>query len=140
MLQAIELAKTSGENVLPNPLVGALVVLDDEIVGRGWHKGSGSIHAEVMALSEAGKQSIGATMYVTLEPCNHFGKTPPCSAAIIKADIAEVYVASIDVNKRVHGGGVRQLQEAGIKVVVGLEEKAEKAMNASWHEMIRAER
>lgn len=104
----------------PNPLVGAVIVKNGNIVGLGWHQKAGTPHAEINALAEAGTLAEGAVMYVTLEPCNHYGRTGPCTEAIIKAGIKKVYAAMLDPNPKVQGQGVKRLQEAGIAVCVGL--------------------
>jgi diaminohydroxyphosphoribosylaminopyrimidine deaminase/5-amino-6-(5-phosphoribosylamino)uracil reductase len=104
----------------PNPAVGAVVVRDGLAVGMGYTQPAGWEHAEVMALRQAGDKAHGATMYVTLEPCSHYGRTPPCTQAIIDAGISEVYIALLDPNPVVSGGGVRRLNEKGIKTHVGM--------------------
>lgn len=119
MKQALSLAKLALGQVSPNPAVGAVVVKDGEIVGRGYTQPPGSWHAEVMALNQAGKKARGAEMYVTLEPCSHYGRTPPCTEAIIEAGIATVHMAIIDPNPLVSGTGAMQLEKAGITTFVG---------------------
>jgi len=104
----------------PNPAVGAILVKDGVVVGRGRTQPPGSHHAEKMALIDAGERARGADMYVTLEPCCHFGRTPPCTDAIIAAGVARVFVSVIDENPRVNGGGIEKLREAGIEVELGL--------------------
>lgn len=123
MQRALELASKAAGRTSPNPLVGAVVVKDGEIVGEGYHRRAGEPHAEVVALAAAGENSRNATLYVTLEPCNHYGKTPPCTEAVIKAGISTVYVAALDPNPLVSGRGIARLREAGIHVNVGLMEK-----------------
>ena len=103
----------------PNPSVGAVVVKNGEVIARGYHKKAGTPHAEVHALRAAGEEARGATMYVTLEPCNHTGKTPPCSHAVAAAGIARVVVGMEDPNPLVAGSGMRYLQERGVEVVSG---------------------
>src|SRR4051794_31430397 len=98
MDEALELAKRGLGIVSPNPLVGAVVVSDEAVVGRGWHEGPGEPHAEVVALRESGDRSRGAALFTTLEPCDHYGRTPPCTKAIIDAGITEVVVALRDPN------------------------------------------
>src|SRR5262249_8484141 len=100
----------------PNPMVGAVVVKDGEIVGRGFHTWEGVKHAEVVALEEAGHRAVGSTVYVTLEPCSHQGRTGPCADALIEARVAKVVVASNDPNPLVAGQGLRRLQASGITV------------------------
>ena len=117
MRMAIELAKKGAGGVNPNPMVGAVVVKNGEVIGRGYHKFFGGSHAEVHALEEAGKEAEGATIYVTLEPCSHYGKTPPCAKKIIDMGIKKCFIGSSDPNPKVAGKGVAMLKEAGIEVV-----------------------
>jgi len=127
MNKALELAKKGKGRVSPNPLVGAVVVNDNEIVGKGYHKKAGTPHAEVHAIEDAGDQAEGATLYVNLEPCCHIGKTPACSIKIINSNIKRLVVAMEDPNPLVAGKGFKQLKEAGIEVKLGvLEERAKK--------------
>ena len=114
---AIELAKKGAGAVNPNPMVGAVVVKNGEVIGRGYHKFFGGPHAEVYALEEAGEKAEGATIYVTLEPCSHYGKTPPCAKKIIDMGIKKCFIGSSDPNPKVAGKGVAMLKEAGIEVV-----------------------
>jgi diaminohydroxyphosphoribosylaminopyrimidine deaminase/5-amino-6-(5-phosphoribosylamino)uracil reductase len=112
----------------PNPLVGALVVKRGKVIARGYHKKIGLPHAEVVALSLAGRKAAGATLYVTLEPCSHFGRTPPCTDMIIKTGIKEVIVGMLDPNPINNGKGIEILRKHGIKVQVGfLEDKLKRA-------------
>lgn len=123
MRRALELALRGSGWVNPNPLVGAVVVREGRIIGEGWHPAFGELHAERQALADCarrGESPKGATVYVTLEPCCHTGKTPPCTEALIEADVARVVVGAADPNPRVNGGGVAQLQQAGIEVVQGV--------------------
>lgn len=117
MRMAIELAKKGAGAVNPNPMVGAVVVKNGEVIGRGYHKFFGGPHAEVYALEEAGEKAEGATIYVTLEPCSHYGKTPPCAKKIIDMGIKKCFIGSSDPNPKVAGKGVAILKEAGIEVV-----------------------
>ena len=117
MRMAIELAKKGAGAVNPNPMVGAVVVKNGEVIGRGYHKFFGGPHAEVYALEEAGEKAEGATIYVTLEPCSHYGKTPPCAKKIIDMGIKKCFIGSSDPNPKVAGKGVAMLKEAGIEVV-----------------------
>jgi diaminohydroxyphosphoribosylaminopyrimidine deaminase/5-amino-6-(5-phosphoribosylamino)uracil reductase len=119
MERAISLAKLALGQVSPNPAVGSVIVKNDEIVGQGYTQPPGSAHAEIMALKEAGEQANGATMYVTLEPCCHYGRTPPCTKAIITSGIKEVHAAMLDPNPMVSGKGLKELEKAGIKVSQG---------------------
>lgn len=120
MALALTLGRRGLGNTWPNPAVGAVIVKDGVIVGRGWTQPGGRPHAEVEALRRAKKAANGATMYVTLEPCSHYGRTPPCADAIIKAGIARVVSAMEDPNPEVAGGGHRKLNEAGVAVEVGV--------------------
>ena len=117
MQMAIELAKKGAGGVNPNPMVGAVVVKNGKVIGRGYHKFFGGSHAEVYALEEAGKEAEGATIYVTLEPCSHYGKTPPCAKKIIDMGIKKCFIGSSDPNPKVAGRGVAMLKETGIEVV-----------------------
>lgn len=126
---ALKLAENGKGYVNPNPMVGAVVVKDGEIIGKGWHQYFGGPHAEVYALDEAGEKAEGATIYVTLEPCSHFGKTPPCVEKIKKFKIKKCVIACLDPNLLVAGRGKQILEEAGIEVVVGVREKEAKELN-----------
>lgn len=119
MQRALALAAQGEGYTSPNPMVGAVVVREDRIVGEGYHRRAGAPHAEVEALAQAGDAARGATLYVTLEPCNHHGRTPPCTEAILCAGIATVYYAVADPNPRVCGQGHRRLAEAGVAVHAG---------------------
>lgn len=123
MKKAIELAKKGTGRTSPNPLVGAVVVRNGKIVGTGYHKKSGEPHAEIIALERAGALSRGANLYVNLEPCNHRGRTPPCTEAIIKAGIKRVFIAIRDPNPLVDGKGIVKLRENGVEVFEGLMEE-----------------
>lgn len=120
---ALQLAERGRGKTSPNPFVGAVIVKDGAIVGEGYTQPWGQDHAEVQAIKDAQAKCAGAEMYVTLEPCNHFGKTPPCTEAIIKAGIKTVYAGIIDPNPKVNGKGFAKLEEAGVRVVRGLYEK-----------------
>src|SRR5262245_14261913 len=121
---ALELAERGWGRVHPNPLVGAVVVQDGAIVGEGLHREFGGAHAEIEALAAAGEAARGATLYVTLEPCCHQGKTPPCTDAIIRAGIQTVVVAMPDPFPEVAGKGFERLRAAGIKIRLGAERVA----------------
>ena len=136
MAHAIELAQRGIGKVNPNPLVGAVVVKDNEIIGEGWHKNYGGPHAEVWALEEAGEKAKGATIYVTLEPCSHFGKTPHCAEKIIKFGIKRCVIANFDSNPLVSGKGIQMLKDAGIEVEVGILEKEAKDINEVFFKYI----
>jgi diaminohydroxyphosphoribosylaminopyrimidine deaminase/5-amino-6-(5-phosphoribosylamino)uracil reductase len=117
MLKALGLAERGLGSVAPNPMVGCVIVHQGRIVGRGWHREFGGPHAEVDALQSAGDQARGGTMYVTLEPCNHYGKTPPCTDAILDSGIRRVVIGMPDPNPDVRGGGADRLEQAGLLVV-----------------------
>jgi len=120
MSLALELAGQARGRTSPNPLVGAVIVKNETIIGTGYHHKAGTPHAEVHALAAAGEEARGADLYVTLEPCNHYGRTPPCTEAIIKAGIKRVFVALEDPNPLVSGQGVARLRSGGLEVSVGL--------------------
>lgn len=120
MQRALDLARHGCGTTHPNPRVGCLIVRDSEIVGEGWHRRCGEPHAEILALEQAQTRARGATAFVTLEPCNHYGQTPPCTSALISAGIKRVVVAMEDPDPRVSGRGLRRLQEAGLLVESGL--------------------
>jgi diaminohydroxyphosphoribosylaminopyrimidine deaminase/5-amino-6-(5-phosphoribosylamino)uracil reductase len=120
MRRAIDLARNGLGLAAPNPLVGAVVRKGDRVVGEGWHEGPGTAHAEVKALEMAGASARGATLYVSLEPCSHHGRTPPCAPAVIETGIALVVIATRDPNPVVDGRGVAILRRAGIEVVEGV--------------------
>ena len=129
MNYAIELAERGKGWVNPNPLVGAVVVKEGRIIGEGWHERYGGLHAERNALKNCRENPAGSTMYVTLEPCCHYGKTPPCTEAIIEHQIARVVVGLEDPNPLVAGKGIERLRAAGIEVISGVEEKKLQAQN-----------
>jgi diaminohydroxyphosphoribosylaminopyrimidine deaminase/5-amino-6-(5-phosphoribosylamino)uracil reductase len=120
MLRAIELAARGMDTTTPNPRVGCVIVRDGEMVGEGWHVRAGEPHAEVIALAHAGARARGATVYLTLEPCSHHGRTPPCTDALVEAKVARVIAAMEDPNPLVNGEGLARLRAAGIDVRCGL--------------------
>ncbi len=135
MKMALTLARRGLGSVEPNPVVGAVIVKDNQVIGRGWHKKFGELHAEINALEDCRKRGIspeGATMYITLEPCCHRGKTGPCTDAIIDARLAGVVAATIDPSLQLKGKGVEQLRRAAIKVDVGICENDAKLLNAPF--------
>ena len=136
MEQALSLAKLALGQVSPNPAVGAVVVKNDIVVGQGYTQPPGSWHAEVVALKQAGKEARGGVMYVTLEPCCHYGRTPPCTQAIIAAGIAEVHLAMLDANPLVSGRGKDELEKEGIKVYLGEHEEEAKKVNEAYTKFI----
>ncbi len=127
MHEAIWLAKNAKGRTSPNPMVGAIIVKDGRIVGQGWHRMAGTEHAEVHALNMAGDFAKGSTVYVSLEPCAHYGRTGPCAEALVKAGVSRVVIAMEDPNPKVSGKGIKILRDAGIEVSTGvLKEEAEK--------------
>lgn len=132
MKLALELAEKGRGKTRTNPLVGAVIVKQGRVVGEGYHHHFGGDHAEVMAIKQAKHKTKGATLFVTLEPCCHFGKTPPCTEAIIQAGISKVYVAMVDCDQRVAGKGIKILRENGIEVEVGLLGKEAKWQNRAF--------
>lgn len=140
MSLALELAERGRGWVEPNPLVGAVVVRDGHVVGEGWHEKFGQAHAEVNALRQAGDAATGSTLFVTLEPCCHFGKTPPCTDSVIRAGVRRVVVAMLDPFPQVAGQGAARLREAGIVVEVGIGEAAARRLNAPYLKRLRTGR
>lgn len=132
MRRCLELAQQARGQTAPNPMVGAVVVQGNQTIGEGFHPKAGEPHAEVFALRAAGDQAQGATVYVNLEPCNHFGRTPPCSEALVQAGVARVVVGMVDPNPKVAGGGIARLRAAGIEVTVGVEEAACQRLNEAF--------
>ena len=140
MQRALALARRAKGRTSPNPAVGAVVVRDNRIVGTGWTQPAGQDHAEVMALRAAGAAASGAALYVTLEPCHLWGRTPPCTDAIGAAGIANVHVATLDPNPRESGQGVATLRSAGIRVAVGEEREGARALNADYARLVTGQR
>jgi len=132
MARALHLAERGRYTAHPNPVVGCVLVNDGVVVGEGWHKRAGDAHAEVNALLDAGDRARGSSAYVTLEPCSHHGKTPPCTAALIEAGVDKVFVAMRDPNTAVAGGGVELLCDAGVEVHLGLMEDAVADLNPGF--------
>ena len=140
MRMALELAARGAGYVAPNPMVGAVVVKDGQVVGRGYHQAVGGAHAEVNAIDDAGSQATGATLYVTLEPCNHQGRTPPCTQKIMDAGIEKVVVAMADPNPDVAGGGNAWLQSRGIQVICGVCDGEARRLNESFVKYVQTKR
>ncbi len=132
MARALELAAQARGSTGNNPPVGAVIVRGERIVGEGHTRPAGQAHAEIVALQQAGELARGATMYVTLEPCCHFGRTPPCTRAILSAGIAEVHMAMLDPNPLVAGGGKAALEQAGVAVVLGEREAEARRVAEAW--------
>ena len=137
MRQCLALARKAAGYTSPNPMVGSVVVKDGVCIGRGFHPQPGEPHAEVFALRDAGDRARGATLYVNLEPCNHFGRTPPCSEAIVKAGIRRVVAGMVDPNPLVAGSGIERLRQAGITVNAGVEEAACQTLNEAFARSIQ---
>ena len=137
MRQAIALARRGLGRTSPNPPVGAVVVARGRVVGRGWHRRPGAAHGEAMALRAAGARARGATLYVTLEPCNHHGRTPPCTEAILAAGVRRVVFGARDPNPHVRGGGAARLRRAGVEVLGGVERVACEELIAGFVSLVR---
>ncbi len=140
MARALQLAARGLYTAHPNPRVGCVLVHDGNTVGEGWHERAGAAHAEVHALCEAGERARGATAYVTLEPCCHHGRTPPCTDALIQAGVARVVVAMVDPNPKVSGQGLEQLRRAGIRVDTGVFTSEAEKLNPGFILRMRAGR
>ncbi|MEC8410469.1 MAG: bifunctional diaminohydroxyphosphoribosylaminopyrimidine deaminase/5-amino-6-(5-phosphoribosylamino)uracil reductase RibD, partial [Planctomycetota bacterium] len=138
MFRALELAERGQGAVEPNPMVGCVLVQADQVIAEGWHRRFGDQHAEVDALEKCSADPKGATAYVTLEPCCHFGKQPPCTQSLIRAGIKRVVVAMADPFAEVDGGGISQLEAAGIKVEVGLLEERARYLNAPYLKLVQS--
>lgn len=132
MARALRLAALGLNTTTPNPRVGCVLVRDGEVVGEGWHQRAGEPHAEVHALAAAGARARGGTAYVTLEPCSHHGRTPPCADALLAAGVARVVAAMEDPNPRVAGSGLARLRAAGVEVDCGVLEPEARALNAGF--------
>jgi diaminohydroxyphosphoribosylaminopyrimidine deaminase/5-amino-6-(5-phosphoribosylamino)uracil reductase len=135
--RSIELAARGRGLVSPNPMVGALVVSEGSVVGEGWHEGPGLPHAEILALKQAGERARGATLYSSLEPCDHYGRTPPCTEAIVRAGIARVVAASADPNPVVDGRGLATLRAHGISVREGVRSEDALRLNEAFTKHVR---
>lgn len=141
MQLALELAAQGRYSTAPNPCVGCVIVAADQtIVGQGWHQQAGSPHAEVYALEQAGTLAAGSTAYVTLEPCSHFGRTPPCADALVRSGVARVVVAMEDPNPQVSGRGIETLRAAGIAVDVGVMSTEAEILNRGFCHRMRSQR
>ena len=137
MMLAIEQAKQGLYTTRPNPAVGCVIVQAEAIVGQGFHPKAGQPHAEVFALKEAGERAVGATAYVTLEPCSHTGRTPPCALGLIDAGVKRVVIAGLDPNPQVSGRGVKLLEQAGIQVTVGILTEQAEVLNRGFLKAMR---
>ncbi|MCG3859106.1 bifunctional diaminohydroxyphosphoribosylaminopyrimidine deaminase/5-amino-6-(5-phosphoribosylamino)uracil reductase RibD [Psychrobacter sp. Ps2] len=139
MMLAIEQAKRGLYTTRPNPAVGCIIVQAEQIFGQGFHPKAGEPHAEVFALKDAGTQAAGATAYVTLEPCSHTGRTPPCALALVAAKVNRVVIAGLDPNPQVAGRGVKLLEQAGIEVTVGVLTEQAEALNRGFLKAMRTQ-
>lgn len=137
MQRCIELARKGAGKVNPNPMVGCVIVQNGKIIGEGFHRKFGGPHAEIFALRHAGKKTKGAKLYVSLEPCVHYGKTPPCTDVIVQSKISQVVIASKDPNPLVSGKGIRRLHRAGIQVKVGLLQKEAEQLNEKFFKSMK---
>ena len=140
MRRALALAARARGQTSPNPLVGAVIVKEGQIVGEGYHRAAGGTHAEVHAINHAGAAADGGALYVTLEPCPHYGRTPPCTETIIQSGIARVFAAHVDPNPKVGGKGIQELEKAGVHVNVGLCEPEARRLNEVFIKYIRTNR
>jgi len=140
MKMALELAAKGLGFTSPNPMVGAVIVKDGNVVGKGYHKAAGQAHAEVNAIDDAGMDANGATLYVNLEPCNHTGKTPPCTEKILSAGIRRVVAAMSDPNPDVRGGGLDYLKSRGLKVAIGVCEDQARRLNEVFIKYVKTKR
>lgn len=138
LARALELAERGRGTTHPNPVVGAVLVRDGETVGEGWHERKGGPHAEVVALEAAGERALGATLYVTMEPCAHHGSTPPCTQAVLAAGVAKVVAGSLDPNPEAQGG-LEVLRAAGVEVELA-DSFAARAQNEAWRTWVAARR
>jgi diaminohydroxyphosphoribosylaminopyrimidine deaminase/5-amino-6-(5-phosphoribosylamino)uracil reductase len=138
MQVALKLARQGISVIEPNPAVGAVIIKGSRIIGKGWHKKFGGPHAEINALEDCKKKGAspqGATMYITLEPCCHYGKTPPCTDAIIAAGLAKIVIATIDPSEHANGKGIERLRNAGIEVKVGVCENRGAAFKCTFFQI-----
>lgn len=142
MLRAIEIAQRGAGNVAPNPMVGCVIVHNNQIIGEGWHRNYGGPHAEVHAIQSVSNKSLlsQSALYVTLEPCSHFGKTPPCADLIVDSKIPQVNIACLDPNPLVAGQGVEKLKRAGIEIKLGIHQKEAYFMNRRFFTFMEKKR
>ena len=132
MRQVLRLAKKGRGRTSPNPMVGALVVKGGRVVGQGYHARAGEPHAEILALQQAGEKARGATLYINLEPCTHYGRTPPCAPKVIEAQVKKVVIGMEDPNPLVRGRGIESLRQAGLSVRMGVLEKECQTVNEAF--------
>lgn len=137
MKRAIKISKLGQFTTSPNPNVGCVIVNNNKIVGEGWHEKYGENHAEINALKIAGEKAKGSTIYITLEPCNYFGKTPPCCNEIVKYGVKNVIISNLDPNPKVSGKGVLYLRKKGIFVKIGLMSKESRVNNEGFFKRMK---
>jgi len=140
MAEALDLARRGRGRVSPNPMVGAVLVKNGKVMGRGWHRRFGGPHAEVEAIGNSGTKARGATLYVTMEPCCYYGKTPACTNAVLLAGVTRVVAATLDPNPRVNGNGMRLLRASGIRTAVGLLATEARRLNEGYFTSLRKHR
>lgn len=140
MRRALRLAARARGRTAPNPMVGAVVVSDGRVVGEGWHHRAGEPHAEVLAFAQAGTAAAGGTLYVTLEPCCHYGRTPPCTQGVLASGVQRVVMAMLDPFPKVAGGGHRLLREAGLEVESGVLENEARTLNRGYLQAVEHQR
>lgn len=139
MRRVLELAEQGRAKVSPNPMVGCIIVKDGQIIGEGWHHEYGKPHAERNAVDNVVDPGLisGSTVYINLEPCSHFGKTPPCSDLLIRHQVKRVVISNIDPNPLVDGGGIKKLRQAGIEVTIGTLQQEGEALNHTFFKAMR---
>lgn len=134
MRRALELARLGKGKVSPNPMVGCVIIKEGKVIGEGWHQRYGEAHAEKNAINSVSDKKLlkGSTVYVNLEPCSHYGKTPPCSDLLIAHEVSRVVISTKDPNPLVDGGGIKKLKDAGIKVVIGVLRREGEELNKDF--------
>lgn len=139
MKQVFELAKKGEGKVSPNPMVGCVIVNNHKVIGKGWHQEYGKAHAEKNAIDSVTDKKLltDSTVYVNLEPCSHFGNTPPCCDLLVSCKVKKVVIANVDPNPLVNGRGIKRMQDAGIEVVTGVLDQEGKELNASFFEKMQ---
>lgn len=142
MQRALHLARQGLGKVSPNPMVGCVITKDGKIIGEGWHQKYGEAHAEKNAIDSVSDRNLlkGSTVYVNLEPCSHYGKTPPCSNLLVAHEVGRVVISNQDPNPLVNGGGIKKLKDAGIEVVTGVLYKEGKALNEDFFRQVNPKR
>ncbi len=139
MQRALELAWRGAGKVAPNPMVGCVIVSNGQVIGEGWHQQYGQPHAEPNAVASVSDKNLlkGSTVYVTLEPCSHYGKTPPCADLLIRHEVGKVVIANTDPNPLVNGDGIRKLRKAGIEVEIGVLQQEAQALNQAFFSQMK---